>query len=184
MEEGRLRIQAFTTGGDQGRAGGNALRVQANRNGLGDGVGFGLSRFVRFHAPGTIFLVFGGMTYALQVPPRNSDRTHLPRSEWPQDERSTEAHLATQTKSPTQTLNSNCPFPLVNRAYDRDMQDANYISERLASLKQELSDLRVINARYWSRSEHSPLEKSGRALNQERLVQIKRELSDLMKRCA
>jgi hypothetical protein len=63
------------------------------------------------------------------------------------------------------------------------MMDANYISERLASLKQELSDLRVSNVRYWSRREHTSLQKSGRALNQERL-QIKRELSDLMKRCA
>jgi hypothetical protein len=64
------------------------------------------------------------------------------------------------------------------------MMDANNISERLASLKQELRDLRIINARYWSRSEHSPLQKSARASHQERLVQIKRELSDLMKRCA
>jgi hypothetical protein len=64
------------------------------------------------------------------------------------------------------------------------MLDANYISERLASLKLELTDLRVVNARYWSRMDHTPLQKSGRALNQERLVQIKRELTDLMKRCA
>jgi hypothetical protein len=64
------------------------------------------------------------------------------------------------------------------------MMDANYISERLVSLKRELSDLRVSNARYWSRMEHTPLQKSGRALNQGRLLQIKRELSDLMKRCA
>ena len=64
------------------------------------------------------------------------------------------------------------------------MLDANYISERLGSLKQEMSDLRVSNVRYWSRSEHTALQKSGRALNQERLVQIKQELSDMMKRCA
>jgi hypothetical protein len=64
------------------------------------------------------------------------------------------------------------------------MLDANNISECLASLKQELSDLRVTNARYWSRVEHTALQKSGRALNQQRLEQIKRELSDLMKRCA
>jgi hypothetical protein len=64
------------------------------------------------------------------------------------------------------------------------MMDANYISERLASLKRELSDLRVSNVRYWNRREHTPLQKSGRALNQGRLLQIKRELSDLMKRCA
>ncbi len=64
------------------------------------------------------------------------------------------------------------------------MMDANYISERLSTLKRELSDLRVSNARYWSRMEHTPLQKSGRTLNQARLLQIKRELSDLMKRCA
>jgi hypothetical protein len=64
------------------------------------------------------------------------------------------------------------------------MLDANYISERLGSLKQEMSDLRVSNVQYWSRREHTALQKSGRALNQERLLHIKRELSDLMKRCA
>ena len=64
------------------------------------------------------------------------------------------------------------------------MLDANYISERLCSLKEELSDLRIINARYWSRSAHTTLQKSARALNQQRLVHIKRELSDLMQRCA
>jgi hypothetical protein len=64
------------------------------------------------------------------------------------------------------------------------MMEANYIAERLTSLKQELSDLRVINARYWSRSKHRALERSARASPQERLLQIKRELSDLMKRCA
>jgi hypothetical protein len=32
--------------------------------------------------------------------------------------------------------------------------------------------------------EHTALDKSARALNQQRLVQIKRELSDLMKGCA
>ena len=64
------------------------------------------------------------------------------------------------------------------------MLDPNYISERLSSLKQELSDLRVSNARYWSHTEHTALQESGRALNKQRLVQIKRELSDLMKSCA
>jgi len=64
------------------------------------------------------------------------------------------------------------------------MLDANYISERLSSLKQELSDLRVINARYWSRTGHTALQKSARTLHQERLLHIKRELSDLMQRCA
>jgi hypothetical protein len=64
------------------------------------------------------------------------------------------------------------------------VQDANYISERLSGLKRELSDIRIENALYWSRSTHTELEKAGRALNQQRVLRIKRELSDLMKRCA
>jgi hypothetical protein len=64
------------------------------------------------------------------------------------------------------------------------MRDANYISERLSGLKQELSDIRIENALYWSRDAHTELEKAGRALNQQRVLRIKRELSDLMKRCA
>jgi len=51
-------------------------------------------------------------------------------------------------------------------------------------LKQEMSDLRVANARYWSRKDHNALDKSARALRQERLLQIKRELSEMRKRCA
>jgi hypothetical protein len=70
------------------------------------------------------------------------------------------------------------------KAYDRVMIDANYISERLTSLKQEMSDLRVADARYWSRKDHNALDKSARALRQERLLQIKRELAEMRKRCA
>jgi phosphoribosyl-AMP cyclohydrolase len=64
------------------------------------------------------------------------------------------------------------------------MLDANYISERISSLKQEQSDLKVIKACYWRRSEHSAWEKSAHEYNQQRLLQIKRELADLMKRRA
>ncbi len=64
------------------------------------------------------------------------------------------------------------------------MIDANYISERLTCLKQEMSDLRISNARYWSRKEHSVLDKSASALRQSRLLEIKRELADMMNRCA
>jgi hypothetical protein len=35
------------------------------------------------------------------------------------------------------------------------MMDANHISERLASMRQEMNDLRVINARYWVKSPHA-----------------------------
>jgi hypothetical protein len=64
------------------------------------------------------------------------------------------------------------------------MMDANYISERLSSLKNEMSDLRVTNAQYWNRKGHTTLQKSASALRHARLVQIKQELADMMKRCA
>jgi len=41
-----------------------------------------------------------------------------------------------------------------------------------------MSDLRVANARYWSRKEHTALDKSASALRQQRLIQIKLELAD------
>jgi hypothetical protein len=64
------------------------------------------------------------------------------------------------------------------------MMDANYISERLNSMRLEISDLRVTTARYWSKSQHAALDKSAFALGRGRLLEIKRELSDMMKRCA
>ena len=64
------------------------------------------------------------------------------------------------------------------------MMDANHISERLVSMRQEISDLRVINARYWVKREHTALDKSAHALREGRLLGIKQELSIMMKRCA
>ena len=64
------------------------------------------------------------------------------------------------------------------------MIDANYISERLTIMRQEMGDLRVINARYWAKAQHTVLDKSAHALRQGRLLGIKQELSDMMKRCA
>jgi hypothetical protein len=64
------------------------------------------------------------------------------------------------------------------------MMDANYISERIDSIKKEMSDLRVTTALHWSKSQHTMLEKSAYALGKGRLLEIKRELSDLMKRRA
>jgi hypothetical protein len=71
-----------------------------------------------------------------------------------------------------------------NKAYDCGMMDANYVSEHLSSLKNEMSDLKVSNARYWNRTDHTALEKSASALRRDRLVEIKVELADMMKRCA
>jgi hypothetical protein len=62
--------------------------------------------------------------------------------------------------------------------------DANYISERIDSIKQEISELRVTTALHWSKSQHTALEKSAFSPGKGRLLEIKRELSDLMKRRA
>ena len=64
------------------------------------------------------------------------------------------------------------------------MMDANHISERLASMRQTISDIRVINARYWVKSQHTALDKSAHALQEGKLLGIRQELSDMMKRCA
>ena len=64
------------------------------------------------------------------------------------------------------------------------MMDANHISERLSGMRQEINDLQVITARYWIKRQHTPLDKSAFALRKERLLEIKRELSDMMKRRA
>ena len=63
------------------------------------------------------------------------------------------------------------------------MMDANHISERLSSLKNEMSDLRVANALYCNLKGYTALAKSASALRRDRLVEIKLELAHLMKRC-
>lgn len=64
------------------------------------------------------------------------------------------------------------------------MMDANHISERLASMRQTMSDIREVNARYWGKSRHTALDKSAHALREGRLLGIRQELSDMMKRSA
>jgi hypothetical protein len=43
------------------------------------------------------------------------------------------------------------------------MMDANYISERLNTMRREISDINTATARYWSKSQHTALEKSAKA---------------------
>jgi len=62
--------------------------------------------------------------------------------------------------------------------------DANHISERLSSLRNEMSELRVTNALHLNQKGYAAPEKSASALRHRRLVEIKLELADLMKRCA
>lgn len=64
------------------------------------------------------------------------------------------------------------------------MMDANYISERLASMRQQMMEISVINARYRAKAHHTALDRSAHALREGRLLGIKHELSDMMKRCA
>jgi hypothetical protein len=64
------------------------------------------------------------------------------------------------------------------------MIDDNHIWERLASMRQQIDDVRVVNARYWVKSPRTALDKSAHALRQGRLLGIKQELSEMMKRCA
>jgi len=47
-----------------------------------------------------------------------------------------------------------------------------------------MSELRVTNALHLNRKGYAALEKSASALRHRRLVEIKLELADLMKRCA
>ena len=64
------------------------------------------------------------------------------------------------------------------------MIDASYVSERIDNIKQEISDLRITTAVHWNKSQHTAVEKSAFALRKGRLLEIKREVSDMMKRCA
>jgi hypothetical protein len=64
------------------------------------------------------------------------------------------------------------------------MMDANHISERLSNLRQEISDIRITTALFWSKGQHTALEESAFALRKGRLLEIRREVSDMKKRCA
>jgi hypothetical protein len=51
-------------------------------------------------------------------------------------------------------------------------------------MRQEMNDVKIINARYWAKSQHTELDKSAHAFWQGQLVGIKQELAEMMKRCA
>ena len=62
------------------------------------------------------------------------------------------------------------------------IEEMTYISEHLSSLRQEITDLRNMNARYASKSEHGPLDQSAYEVRTNRLQQIKQELSNMLDR--
>jgi hypothetical protein len=63
--------------------------------------------------------------------------------------------------------------------YDLNMA---YMSERLSSLRQEITYLRNLNTRYSEKSEHSPMDRWALELRANRLSEIKQELSKILDR--
>ena len=57
-----------------------------------------------------------------------------------------------------------------------------YFSIRLSSLRQEITTLRDLNARYSEKSEHSAMDQSAFEVRTNRLLQIKQELSKILDR--
>jgi hypothetical protein len=57
-----------------------------------------------------------------------------------------------------------------------------YLTERLSSLRHEITDLRNMNVLYSQQSQHSPVERTASGVRESRLVQIKQELSKMLNR--
>ena len=56
----------------------------------------------------------------------------------------------------------------------------DYFSLHLTSLRQEISDLRDLNVLYLQQAQHSSVEQTASDVRSSRLLQIKRELSDML----
>jgi len=59
--------------------------------------------------------------------------------------------------------------------------DYTDISERISSLMQEIRDIQEMNTRYWKLNVQTQPEQSAHAAREIRLLQIKEELSRMMK---
>jgi hypothetical protein len=57
-----------------------------------------------------------------------------------------------------------------------------YILEHISRLRQEVTTLRNMNARYSEKSEHSPMDQSALEVRTTRLLEIKKELSKILDR--
>jgi len=64
----------------------------------------------------------------------------------------------------------------------RMIKEMTYIAEHLSNLRQEITDLRNMNARYAAKDEHGPLDQSALEVRTTRLLQIKKELSNMLDR--
>ena len=57
-----------------------------------------------------------------------------------------------------------------------------YLVDHLSSLRQEIAHLQNMNTRYANKSEHSPLDESALEIRTVRLLQIKKELANMVVR--
>jgi hypothetical protein len=64
------------------------------------------------------------------------------------------------------------------------IEDMPYISEHLTSLRQEITDLRSMNARCAKTGDHSAMDQTAMELRTNRLREIKQELSKMLNRPA
>ncbi len=62
------------------------------------------------------------------------------------------------------------------------IKEMPYITERLSSLRQEIADLRNLNARSSEKTEHSAIDQTALELRTNRLREIKQELSSILNR--
>ena len=62
------------------------------------------------------------------------------------------------------------------------IKEMPYITEHLSSLRQEIADLRNLNARFTEKGDHSALDQTALELRTNRLREIKLELSQMLNR--
>jgi hypothetical protein len=57
-----------------------------------------------------------------------------------------------------------------------------YLADHLSSLRQEIAHLQKMNTRYANKTEHFPLDESALEMRTVRLLQIKKELANMLVR--
>jgi hypothetical protein len=62
------------------------------------------------------------------------------------------------------------------------MEEMAYISEHLSSLRQEINDIRHLNARFTEQRGHTAVDQTAMELRTNRLREIKQELSQMLNR--
>ena len=62
------------------------------------------------------------------------------------------------------------------------MQHVNYLANHLSSLRQEIAHLQNMNTNYAKTTEHSPVDESALEMRTVRLLQIKKELANMLVR--